>query len=82
MKLTHVMIAMLLLVGSVGCGKTVSELRANGDAIAENSGTLLKKVFGAGVAVYDIVKNVVEDMKDNAVTVKEAVVGTEAIPAK
>lgn len=82
MKVTHVMMAMMLLVGTVACGKTVSELRANGETVVDNGSSLLKKVVGAGVAVYDIVKKVIEDTKDNVVTIKDTVTGTEAIPAK
>lgn len=87
MKFTHVMTAMMLLVVSAGCGKTLAELRTNGDAIVDNGTTfvnqavnvgssIVKKIIGAGVAVYDIGKKVVEDTKDNAVTVKDTVVGT------
>ena len=75
MKVIHVMVAMVLLVGSVGCGKTLGELRADGGAIADNGASIAKKVFDAGIAVYDIVKKVVEDVKDNAVTVKDTVTG-------
>jgi hypothetical protein len=93
MKVIHGMMAMMLLVMSVGCGKTVSELRTNGDAMVDNGATFVsqvinvgasiaKKVIGAGIAVYDIGKKVVEDTKDNVVTVKDTVTGTEAISTK
>lgn len=93
MKITHVMMAMMLLVMSVGCGKTLAELRTNGDAVVDNGtafvgqtintgATLLKKLLGIGFAAYDIGKKVVEDTKDNAVTVKDTVMGTETVTAK
>lgn len=83
MKAGMLILASVLMVGGlVGCGKTVTELRANGESIVDNGGSLIKKVMDAGVAVYDIVKKVVEDSKDNVVTVKEAVVGPSETPAK
>jgi hypothetical protein len=91
MKITHVMMAMMLLVMSVGCGKTLAELRTNGDAIVDNGATfvnqavnvgagIVKKAIGAGVAVYDIGKKVVEDVKDNTGTVVNVVTGTSENP--
>jgi hypothetical protein len=83
MKAGMIVLASVLMVGGLsGCGKTVTELRANGEAIVDNGGSLIKKVLDGAVAVYDVVKKVVEDTKDNVVTVKEVVTGTEAIPAK
>jgi hypothetical protein len=75
MKSGMVVLVGVLMLATVGCGKTISELRTDGDVIVDNGGTFLKKVFDAGVAVYDIVKKVVEDTKDNVITVKETVVG-------
>ena len=84
MKAGMLILASVLMVGGmVGCGKTVSEIRADGGAIVDNGGSLIKKVMDAGVAVYDIVKKVVEDSKDNVVTVKDIVTGAPAeTPAK
>lgn len=76
-----VLMSVLMVGGMVGCGKTVTELRANGEAIVDNGGSIIKKAMDAGVAVYDIVKKVIEDTKDNVVTVKEVVVGP-VTPAK
>lgn len=72
------MISVMLMGGMVGCGKTVNQLRADGEAIVDNGGSFIKKIFDAGVAVYQIVKSVVEDSKDNVQTIKEAVTGESA----
>lgn len=77
MKVIHVTVAMMLLVGSVGCGKTLAELRTDGGAVVDTGSSIVKKAIDAGIAVYDIVKKVVEDTKDNVVTVKDTVIGTE-----
>lgn len=42
----------------------------------------MKKVLSMGFAVYDIVKKVVEDGKDNVITVKDIVTGPAETPAK
>ena len=70
-----IVLSVVLMGGMVGCGKTVTELRANGEAIVDNGGSLIKKIMDAGVAVYDIVKKVLEDGKDNVNIVKDIVVG-------
>ena len=60
----------------VGCGKTLTELRTNGDAVVDNAtgfvsqtlntvGAVVKKLIGVGFAVYDMGKKVVDDTKDN-----------------
>lgn len=74
MKSGMLLVAVLMFV-TVGCGKTISELRTDGGVIVDNGSSFMKKVMDAGVAVYDIVKKVVEDTKDNVITVKETVVG-------
>ena len=70
-----IVLSVVLMGGMVGCGKTVTELRANGEAIVDNGGSLIKKIMDAAVAVYDIVKKVLEDGKDNVNIVKDIVVG-------
>lgn len=72
----RIMCAVFLLVGVVSlsaCGKTVMELRADGGAIVDNGSSLLKKIMDAGVAVYDLVKKVVDDGKDNVTVIKQVV---------
>lgn len=75
-----------MLLALVGCGKTLNELKVNGDAAIENTAEtgsqalyvikgMVKKVIGIGKAVYEIGTKVVEDSKDNVVTVKDSVVG-------
>lgn len=79
-----------------GCGKTLGELRTNGDAMVDNAtgaangilttvGTIAKKAISAGFAIYDIGKKVVEDTQDNAGTVTGGAIGTKPVvetPAK
>ena len=66
-------ILLVAVLSLTGCGKTITELRADGGAIVDNGSSLIKKVLDAGVAVYDIVKKVMEDSKDNVNAVKEVV---------
>ena len=73
--------ASLMLVAVLSltsCGKTITELRADGGAIVDNGGSIIKKAMDAAVAVYDIVKKVVEDSKDNVNAVKAVVVPAES----
>lgn len=84
-----IVLASIMTVGLVGCGKTLTELRTNGDAVVDNAtgfasktletvGTIAKKLIGVGFAVYDIGKKMVEDTKDNAGTVTGGAIGTES----
>lgn len=97
MKALSMMVLSVVLVGGLsGCGKTLNELRANGDAVVDNGstfvmqtvstvGTIVKKLLGVGIAVYDMGKKIVEDSKDNVGTVVNTVTGaseTPAIPTK
>lgn len=77
----------IILLSLVGCGKTLNELKVNGDAAIENTAEtgsqvlyvikgMVKKVISIGKAVYEIGTKAVEDVKDNAVTVKDTVTGT------
>ena len=68
-------VSLLVIVAMSGCGKTLTELRTDGNAVVDTGSSIVKKAFDAGVAVYEIVKKIVEDVKDNAITVKETVVG-------
>ena len=88
MKVLSMMVLSAVLVGGmVGCGKTLTELRTNGDAVVDNAtgaasgilgtvGVIVKKLIGVGFAVYDIGKKAVEDTTDNVGTVTGGVVGT------
>lgn len=92
MKLfSTIVLSYFLLVGLVGCGKTLTELRTNGDAVVDNAtgaatgiivtvGTIVKKLIGVGFATYDIGKKMVEDTKDNAGTITGGVIGTAPAP--
>ena len=92
MKVLSMIVLSVVLIGGVaGCGKTLTELRTNGDAVVDNAtgfasqtlgtvGVIVKKLIGVGFAVYDIGKKVVEDTTDNVGTVTGGVVGTT--PAK
>jgi len=92
MKVFSTVVLLVVLAGGmVGCGKTLTELRTNGDAVVDNStalvsevvreaGTIVKKLLAVGFAVYDIGKKVVEDTKDNVVTVKDTVTGASTTP--
>lgn len=84
---SSMMLSIVLIVGMVGCGKTLTELRTDGDAVVDNGtsfinqtintvGTIVKKLVGVGFAVYDIGKKMVEDTTDNVGTVTGGVVGT------
>ena len=86
-KVVSLMCMMMFVVSMVGCGKTLMELRTNGDAVVDNGtafvnqtvgtvGTIVKKLIGVGFAVYDIGKKMIEDGKDNIGTVTGGVVGT------
>jgi hypothetical protein len=93
MKAFSTIVLSVILVGSLaGCGKTLGELRTNGDAIVDNGekfvnetvstvGTIVKKLLGVGIAVYDIGKKMVEDVKDNGSTVINTVTGADNTPA-
>ena len=85
--LSTIILSVVLVGGMVGCGKTLTELRTNGDAVVDNAtgaasgilstvGMIVKKLIGVGFAVYDIGKKVVEDTTDNVGTVTGGVVGT------
>jgi len=92
MKVFSTIILSVVLVGGlVGCSKTLTELRTNGDAVVDNAtgfasqtistvGAIVKKLIGVGFAVYDMGKKVVEDTKDNVVTVKDVVTGASTTP--
>jgi len=80
------MIIGIALLALVGCGKTVTALKTNGDAAVDNTTVavtqtvgivsgVVKKLIGIGTAVYEIGTKALEDLKDNAVTTKDAVVG-------
>jgi hypothetical protein len=75
----YVLILPVLVFGFTvtGCGKTISELRADGGAIVDNGGSIIKKVLDAGVAVYDLGKKLIEDSQDNVHAVKDVVAPTE-----
>lgn len=84
--------ALFLVVSVSACGKTLGELRTDGDAIVDNGtaaagqllttvGTIIKKAIGAGFAIYDIGKKVVEDSKDNVGTAVNVVTGADQTPA-
>lgn len=85
-KIMSLVFACMVLVGMVGCGKVLGELRADGDAVIDTTtgavtqtvttvGTVAKKLVSIGFAVYDLVKKAGEDSKDNFNTVKGAVTG-------
>lgn len=87
-----ILMSVCLVVGLSGCGKTLTELRANGDAVVDTgvnagvgiltmTGEIVKKLVGVGFAVYDIGKKIVEDSKDNVGTVVNTVTGASATPA-
>jgi hypothetical protein len=92
MKVLLTMVLLVVLMGGlVGCSKTLAELRTNGDAVVDNAtgvagqtlntvGVIVKKLIGVGFAVYDMGKKVVEDTKDNVVTVKDVVTGASTTP--
>jgi len=87
-------VSIVLVVGMlsvVGCGKTLAELRSDGDAIVDNGtqavngiigtvSTVLKKLISAGVAVYDVVKKAGEDIEDDVIIVKDTVTGSSTTP--
>ena len=84
-KMTVLMVV-LMVGGASGCGKTLNELKVNADAAVDNTAQtgsemlyvlkgVVKKIIGIGKAVYDIGSKAVEDSTDNAVTVKDTVVG-------
>ena len=86
-----IVLSVVLVGGLVGCGKTLTELRTNGDAVVDNPtgaasgilgtvGTIAKKVIAAGFAVYDLGKKIVDDTTYNVGTVTGGVVGT--VPQK
>jgi len=90
--LSMIVLSVVFAAGLSGCGKTLGELRANGDAIVDNSttfatttlgavATIVKKVLGVGIAVYDMGKKIVEDSKDNVGTVVNTVTGASETPA-
>ena len=90
--LTMILMSVVLTVGLVGCSKTLTELRANGDAIVDNGttfatstletvATVVKKILGVSIAVYDMGKKIVEDSKDNVGTVVNTVTGASETPA-
>lgn len=89
--LSMIIMSVVLVVGLSGCGKTLSELRSDGDAIIDNGagaaqgiigtvGEIAKRVIAAGFAVYDIGKKVVEDSKDNVGTAVNVVTGASETP--
>lgn len=80
-SLSVLVLSMVLVGGMIGCKGTVGELRADGGAVVDNGASLVKKIMDAGVAVYDIVKKVLEDGRDNVVAVKDIITGP-AEPAK
>jgi hypothetical protein len=63
-----------------GCPRFIGELRADGGALVDNGGSIIKKVLDAGVAVYDLGKKLVDDTKDNVNAVKDVV--SPPVPAK
>lgn len=84
MKNIMISVVLAMTLVTVGCGKTLTELKLNGDAVVDNTssaaghtlvvaGGIVKKIIGIGKAVYEIGVKVVEDSKDNAVTVKDTV---------
>ena len=93
MKAGMIVLASVLMMGGLsGCGKTLAELRTNGDAVVDNAtgfasqtlttvGTIVKKIIGVGFAVYDIGKKMVEDSKDNGSAVVNIVTGASETPA-
>jgi hypothetical protein len=83
-KLSMVVLAVVLMGGISGCGKTVAELRASTDSIVDNgeqaivtgvgiASGLIKKAVSLVPAVYEVGKKAVEDSKDNVNTVVNAV---------
>jgi len=86
-----VLVSVLMVGGMVGCGKTLTELRTNGDAVVDNGtnfvnqtvntvGAIVKKLLAVGFAVYDMGKKVVDDTKDNVGTVVNTVTGASTTP--
>lgn len=82
-----IVLSVVLVGGMVGCGKTLTELRTDGDAVVDNAtgfasqtlstvGTIVKKIISTGFAVYDIGKKMVDDTTDNVGIVTGGVVGT------
>jgi hypothetical protein len=89
--LSMIVLSVVLVAGVSGCGKTLGELRTDGDAIVDNGakvvtetvsmvGTIVKKLLGVGIAVYDIGKKMIEDIKDNGETVINTVTGASETP--
>lgn len=75
-RLMMMLMVIVMMGGMYGCGKTLAELRTDGDAIVDNAeevahrgtglvGTIVKKAIAIGGAIFDIGKKVVEDSKDN-----------------
>ena len=93
MKAFSMIVLSVVLVSSlVGCTKTLTELRTDGDAVVDTGvntgvgilttvGEIVKKLVGVGFAVYDLGKKVVEDSKDNVGTVVNTVTGASETPA-
>lgn len=90
--ISTVALSVVLVVGLSGCGKTLTELRTDGDAVVDTGvktgvsvltavGEVVKKLVGVGFAVYDIGKKIVEDSKDNVGTVVNTVTGASETPA-
>lgn len=87
MKRFMIVLSCVMFMGSmIGCGKTLAELKDNGNASIEHSqdmvnqgvflvSTFLKKVVAVAGAVADTGKKVVEDSKDNANAVVNTVAG-------
>lgn len=84
-------LAVIMVTGLVGCSKTLTELRANGDAVIDTGvntgvgilttvGEVAKKLVSVGFAAYDVVKSIVADSKDNVGTVVNTVTGADQTP--
>lgn len=72
MKVAGVFFAVLCLVGVSGCAKTIGEIKADVQGAVDNSAAIAKKGVDTGFAVYDLIKKLLEDTKDNIDAVKSA----------
>lgn len=70
MKVAGLMLAICLVLGLSGCAKTLGEIKADVNGAVDNSAAIAKKGLDTGFAVYDLVKKLLEDTKDNIDAVK------------
>jgi len=72
MKVFGGVLVVVMALSMGGCGKTLAQIKDSGDGMIDVGAAVAKKGVDAGISVYNILKTMIDDAKDNVATVTNA----------